>query len=528
MLDILIINGNVIDGSGAPARNGAVGIKNGKLVNAAGTEPAAKVIDAKGRIVCPGFIDAHSHGDFLLGTEDGRLFKTPQGITTELCGQCGMGRAPVPAERAEEMRLFFRFAQKAEDVHKWTTYERYLQYAEALQKTADVRFYVGHRVLRMAAMGLANRPATQQELQNMKSMLREAMEAGAAGLSTGLIYVPSCYAETDEVVELAKVAAPFNGFYASHMRNESYNVVKSVEETIEIGRRAGVMLCISHHKMQGKDNWGKHVKTLELVHKANEEGIPTTCDQYPYTCSMTTLQACVPPWHWAQGLDVMTQKLRHADFRDQLRREMEDPNTSYDNFFQDAGGWDGVYISDLSKTKEATGKFVSQYAAEQGKDPWTAYFDLMVENGCQGNGVYHTMCDEDVCAIIQDPYCVVGSDGINTGWANKGHPRSSACFPHAINYFVKEKKVLKLEQMIHKMTGLTAQRLKVPGKGLLQEGFDADVLIFDFDRLKDLATYDDPNRLTEGMDYVIVNGQIVYTQQKFTGVYAGKVLRYGR
>ncbi len=528
MLDILIINATVIDGSGALAKVGAVGILSGKLVDATGCEPAAQVIDAEGRIVCPGFIDAHSHGDFLLGTEDARLFKTPQGITTELCGQCGASRAPVTLERAEEMRQFLRYIQSAEEVHKWTTYERYLEYAQNLQKTANVRFYVGHRTLRMAVMGLANRPATAKELDNMRSMLREAMEAGAAGLSTGLIYVPSCYADEEEVLELAKVLAPFNGFYASHMRNESYDVVKSVEETIEIGRRAGVSVCVSHHKMQGKDNWGKHTKTLELIHKANDEGIPATCDQYPYTCSMTTLQACVPPWHWAQGLEAMTEKLKSAVFRAQLRREMDSPDTCYDNFFRGAGGWDGIYISDMPCTENAAGKFVSQYAAEQGKDPWDAYFDLMVENGCQGSGVYHTMCDEDVCAIIQDPYCVVGSDGITRSWQDKGHPRASACFPHAINYFVKEKKILSLEQMIHKMTGLTAQRLGVPNKGLIKPGYDADVLIFDFDRLRDLSTYSDPNRLTEGMDYVIVNGRIVYTQQKFTGVFAGEVLRYGK
>ena len=526
MLDTLIINGTVIDGSGKAAYHGAVGMKDGKLVMAKGTEPAAQVIDAKNRVVCPGFIDAHSHGDALLGTEDGRMFKTPQGITTELTGQCGGSRAPVTAERAADMKAFFGFRQPLEDVQQWTTFERYLQYAEAQKKSANAKFYVGHRTLRMAAMGLDNRPATAAELENMKSMLRESMEAGAAGLTTGLIYVPGCYAGTDEVVELAKVIAPFNGIYASHMRNESFAVVEAVEETIDIGRRAGVAVDISHHKMAGRDNWGLWKKTLPRIHQAKDAGIPATCDQYPYTRNMTTLRACIPPWYWSEGLGVMTERLKDPGFREKLRAEMEDPATKYDNYYRNPGGWEGVYVASAANTPLAVGKFVADYAAEIGKDPWTAYFDLLVENNCVVGGVYCAMCDEDVCAIIQDPYCVVGTDGCTISWQSKGHPRASACFPHAINYFVKEKKILTLEQMIHKMTGLTAERLMVPNKGLLQDGYDADVLILDYENLKDLATYDDPNRLTEGMDYVFVNGKLVYHDMKFTGVYSGEVIRH--
>jgi len=527
MLDTLIINGTIIDGSGAPAYTGAVGMKDGKLVMAKGTEPAAQVIDAKGRVVCPGFIDPHSHGDALLGTEDGRLFKTPQGITTELTGHCGSSRVPVPAERAQEMKAFFGFRQSMEEIRHWDTFEHYLAYVETLQKSANVKCYVGHNVLRMAAMGLDNRPATAAELENMKSMLREAMESGAVGLTTGLIYVPGCYGDTDEVAELVKVTAPFNGIYASHLRNESFAVVEAVEECIDIGRRAGTRVCISHHKMCGVDNWGLWKKTLPLIHQANDEGIPTVCDQYPYTRNMTTLRACVPPWYWAEGLPAVTEKLKDEAFRAQVRKEMEDPATPYDNFYRNAGGWEGVYVSSAEKTPQAVDKFVAEYAAEIGKDPWTAFFDLMVENGCVAGGVYSAMCDEDVCAIIQDPYCVVGTDGCTVSWKHKGHPRASATFPHAINYFVKEKKILTLEQMIHKMTGLTAEKLLVSNKGLLKDGYDADVLILDYENLKDLATYRDPNRLTEGMDYVIVNGQLVYHNLKFTGVYAGRVLRHG-
>lgn len=528
MLDILIINGTVIDGSGVPAQKGCIGIKDGKLVHAVGTEEAARVIDAQGRVVCPGFIDAHSHGDRLLGTEDGRLFKTPQGITTEQCGNCGSSQAPVALERAEELHRAFSSRTTLEEVSRWANYENYLQYVEKCQKSANVRFYVGHRILRQGVMGMDNRPPTKQELERMCAMLREAMEAGAAGMSTGLIYVPACYAETDEIVALAKVMAPFGGIYASHMRSESDGLVDAVKETIDVGRQAGTRVCISHHKVLGKPNWGMQKETLEIIRKANEEGVYVTCDQYPYTRNMTSLYSCMPNWHFSNGMEAVAKKLRDPAFRAQVRAEMEDPASPYDNYYLNAGGWSGVYITSMPETPEGAGLFVSEYAQRIGKDPWETYFDLMADNGCRGSGVYCSMCDEDVCDIIRSPYCVVGTDGINSSWKTPGHPRGSSTFPHAINYFVKEKKILTLEEMIHKMTGLTAERLRFAGKGLLKEGYDADVLIFDFDRLKDLATYDDPNRLTEGMDHVIVNGRCVYENSALTGEYAGRVLRLNR
>lgn len=506
MLDMLIVNGTVIDGSGAPVGSGSIGIKDGKIVRCQGDELAGKTIDAANRLVCPGFIDAHSHGDKLLGTEDGRLFKTPQGITTELCGQCGSSVASESAVPG--------------------AFERFLDKVSEMQMSANAKFYVGHNSLRRAVMGTENRAATKQELENMKSMLREAMESGAAGLSTGLIYVPGCYADENEVVALAKVIEPFQGVYASHMRNESYGVVDAVKETIDIGRRAGVRVDISHHKMLGKDNWGRQKETLALIEKANEEGVYTTCDQYPYPRNMTGLSACMPNWHLADGKAVLTKRLSDRMFRTQLRREMEDPQTPYDNYYRNAGGWEGVYITSAAKTPEAAGYFVAEYAEMIGKDPWEAYFDLMAENDCTMGGVFCSMCEEDMCDIIRSPYCVVGTDGCTISWKHKGHPRASATFPHAINFYVKQKKILTLEQMIHKMTGLTAERLLVPNKGLLREGYDADILIIDYERLKDLATYDEPNQLTEGMDYVIVNGKIVYHNMEFTGDYSGTFVRH--
>ena len=528
MLDILIKNAKIIDGSGSAAYDGDLGIKDGKLVTAVNGAEAAKVIDAAGRCVAPAFIDAHSHGDTIQGSEDAHLFKTTQGVTTEIVGQCGLSMAPVVPENltATQNMLSMGTTWFPEDMKNWNSFSRFLEYADRQSLTANAKMYIGHSTLRIAVMGMANRPATDKELDTMKGVLREAMEAGAAGFSTGLIYTPSCYAEEKEIIELAKVIEPFNGIYASHMRDEANFIVDAVKETINVGRQAGVRVDISHHKMLGKPNWGKQKQTLKLIHDANDEGIRVICDQYPYTRNMTTLNACMPPWHFENGFSSMTDKLRDPAFRAQLQAEMENPDTPYDNYYLNAGGWDGVYVYSSAKTPLAEGRYISEYAKMVGKDPWTAFFDLCVENNCSTGGVYSSMCDEDVCEIIRDPYCIVGSDGLTRSWKEKGHPRASGTFPHAITYFVKERGILTLEQAVHKMTGLTAEYLLIKNKGLIREGYDADLVLFDFDRLQDTATYDHSNSITEGIDYVIVDGQIVYQDKAFTGAAPGRMIRH--
>ena len=528
MLDVLIKNAKIIDGSGTPAYAGNVGIENGKICIAEGSEAAKQVIDADGRVVCPGFIDAHSHGDLILGSEDAHLFKTTQGVTTEITGQCGLSLAPVSEKNLTDIQNMLSMGTTffPDEMKEFTSFQRFLEYADRQPMTANMKMYIGHSSLRIAVMGMENRPSTEQELEKMKGILRDAMESGAAGFSTGLIYTPSCYAEEKEIIELAKVIAPYDGIYASHMRNESNEIVAAVKETINVGRQAGVRVDISHHKMLGKPNWGKQKETLGLIHEARAEGIQVICDQYPYTCNMTTLNACMPPWYFENGFSSMTEKLKDQEFRKKLRAEIEDPNTPYDNYYLNAGGWSGVYVYSSPKTPDAEGKFITEYAQEIGKDPWEAFFDLCVANNCETGGVYSSMCDEDVCEIIQDPYCVVGSDDLTRSWKEKGHPRASGTFPHTITYFVKEKGILTLEQAIHKMTGLTAEYLLVKNKGLIRNGYDADILIFDEERFRDTATYRNSNSITEGLDYVFVNGQLVYHDKKFTGAMPGRLIRH--
>lgn len=528
MLDKLIVGARVIDGSADVKRISAVGIKDGKILVDPADKEAKEVIDATGKVLCPGFIDAHSHGDRPICTEDGRLFKTPQGITTELAGNCGSSYAPVGGAHKEEILNGVIQNHRREMVAKWDTFEDYLRFVENGDLSANARFYVGHGMLRRSVMGVENRPATAKELEEMKAKLRAAMEAGAAGLSTGLIYVPGCYAETEEVVELAKVIAPFDGIYASHIRNESDKVVESVEEVLHIGREAGVRTNISHHKVQGRANWGKQKITLDMIQKANDAGYHTTCDLYPYTRSMNIMRSVLHPRHYSDGIDAFVERLADPSYRALLKAEMTDPNTPYDNFYLNAGGWDGVFIAYSDATPDAPGQFMSEYAAKLGKDPFETYFDMMVANHSVVGGVYCTMSEEDMIEIAKAPFCVIGTDGCSLSWKHHGHPRASAAFPHAIDFFVKERKVFTLEEMIHKMTGLTADRLLVKNKGLIRDGYDADLLILDYEGLKVHATWTDPHRKTEGIDQVIVGGETVYKDLEFTGTYSGKVIRFGK
>lgn len=528
MLDILIKNVSIIDGTGRPAFKGNVGVLGDKIVNVLGNEEAKEIIDGSNSFISPGFIDAHSHGDLILGDECARLCKTSQGITTEIGGQCGLSAAPIKPENLKlvQGQLSVGAVKFPEDMVNWTSYKRYLEYADSVPKTANIKSYVGHSTLRIAVMGFDNRQPTEEEMNKMKMLLKEAMENGAAGFSTGLIYTPCCYATTDEIVELAKVIRPYGGIYASHMRNESYDSVKAVEETIEIGRRAGVPVFISHHKILGKSNWGLQKETLAIIQKAIDEGIQVTCDQYPYPRNMTHLNACVPPWHFNEGVEKMSELFKNPEMREKIRKEMEDPNSKYDNYYLNAGGWKGVFVSSCPNTPGVVGKTIAEYSKELNKDPFETFFDIMVENKGIGSAVYSSMCDEDVFEIARFPHTVIGSDGLTREMGEKGHPRAYGTCPRAICYYHKENNIMTLEEVIRKMTSMSAERLGLKTKGIIKEGYDADLVIFNYEKLQDRATYTSSNELTDGIEYVIVNGGIVYKDKKLTGVHTGRVLRH--
>jgi len=528
MLDLLIKNATIIDGTGAERYRGDLGIKDGKItLRCDGT--AKETIDAAGRILSPGFIDMHSHGDTAFCTDYGGLCWVCQGVTTQVTGNCGMSMFPVDPDRVADTRalLASNTGEFPEDFKNWATFERYCQYVDTNGLILNATCYVGHSVLRQSVMGSENRKPSPEEMELMKSRLREGMEHGALGMSSGLIYPPGCYADVEELIELAKVVAEYGGIYATHMRSESKYLVEAVQEAIRVGREAKCAVCISHIKVAGKiNNEGKGEEVREIIRQAVEEGINITCDQYPYDAAMTRFSVCVPPKYFDKGLDGMLEYLKDPEMRKQIRAEIEDPYTPFENNYQSCNGWGGILIATLPKTPQYDGMFITEVAEKLNKDPFDTYFDLVLENEGVGRGIYFTMQEEDLAKFLAMPNTVVGSDGTCRGRYETTHPRSWGAFVHAICYYVKEKKLLSLEQMIRKMTSLTAERAHLPTKGRIAEGYDADLVLFDYDRLADRATYRTPTELADGVDYVIVNGVVVYHDKQLTGVRPGKLIRH--
>ena len=514
-MDVLIRNVKIIDGSGAAMRIGTVGIDGGKIRLNDLPESAGRVIDGTGLTLTPGFIDCHSHGDRILGEAFGDLCKLNQGVTTQLAGQCGNSMAPLGLEPKDGREPDPRN-------RRWSSYA---DHVETLPMALNTALFIGFNTIRIAVMGYTDRKPTEAEVREMQTHLKDAMEHGALGMSSGLAYIPGTYTDTDDVVEIAKVMAPYGGIYTTHMRNESFDLVNSVKEAVEIGRRAGVAVNISHFKAMGRSNWGSVEKAIAVIEKARAEGLQVTVDQYPYNCSMTQLYPCMPPWYFTGGVGKVVELLKDPAARAKIRREMEDPATPYENLYLNAGGFGGITACGAAATPEAEGKTIEEYAAMQGKDPFDAFFDLLIANDGIVPAVYHSIGDEDILKIIQLPYAMVGSDGVVRSATEKVHPRGWGAMVRAIDLFTKEEPVLSPEALIRKMTGLPADVYRLSGKGYIREGHDADLVLFDETRLEDRATYQDPTALAGGIEAVFVGGKIVYREGALTGETPGKLIR---
>lgn len=530
MFDLIIKNATIVDGTGAPSYLGTIGVQNGKIVMDPSDAQAEQVIDATGKHLCPGFIDAHSHGDLVLGYNYAKLCKVSQGITTEITGQCGASMAPVVGAHLQELKgvLSVGTSTYPDEFPEFTTFERYCQCVDHTDMAANMKVLVGHGSLRVGVMGYQNRRATPKELEVMKTMLRDGMENGAFGMSSGLIYSPSCYADTEELIELCKVVAEYSGIYATHMRNESYDVVNSVKEALRIGREAGVQVFISHHKACGIPNWGASRETLRLIEEAKAAGQAVTLDQYPYLASMTNINAVIPPKYFAKGVEGLAEIVKDPEIRARIKTEILDPATNFENQYLNCGGWEHIMISSLPVTREYEGLTFAEAAVKCGKDGFDTYFDILSANHGVGICIYFSMCEEDLCRIISCEDAVVGTDGLCRAMEEKGHPRAWGTFPHAICYFHKQKKLFTLEEMIHKITQLPAERTMLDNKGAIKDGWDADLVIFDYEKLEDKANYINSNISAEGIEYVIVNGEIVYHGKKLTGKNPGKLIRHTR
>lgn len=528
MLDLLFRNVSVVDGSGGPARIADVGVVNGKITFKTDGD-AAQVIDGSGKTLCPGFIDVHSHDDYCIGRYPATICKIGQGVTTEVVGNCGDSAYPVNPAFLDEMKVFANVTKDYVNMPYWTfrNLDEYTEYSKTLDMKINMATLVGHNTLRLSVMGVEDRKPTSNELAEMKRVLRTAMEEGAYGFSTGLVYIPGVYADVEELVELCKVIAPYGGIYATHMRDESGGLVESVKESIYVAETAGVPLQISHFKVRGRPFWGKTKEALRLIEEAIGRGVKILLDMYPYDACMSGVSVCIPPQYFASGMDALLERLKEPAFRKHVAAEMNDPNTDYDNFYLSAGGFEGILITTCPNTPEAEGMTVAEFARKCGKDPMDAFFDTLIANRGVYNGIFFAMDEQEVEDVYCHPRTVVGTDGLCFDVNNNGHPRTWGTFVKTLTDFAGTKKLVTFEQAVRKQTAMTAEYWGLTKKGRIAEGYDADLVLLNREKLQDLATYSDPNRNPAGIEAVYVLGQCEYAQGKLTDVSCGKILRRG-
>lgn len=520
---MVIKNGFVVDGAGNPWIKADVGIL-GERITKIGSVPdkAERILDASGLIVAPGFIDMHSHSDLAILKRPPPQQKIRQGVTTELLGQDGLSVAPVKGEMKKELAKYLAgIAGELDREWPWSTIGEYLDEIARCRTPVNVATYVGHGTVRMAVTGFAERPATAQELEAMKDLVAISMREGAFGLSSGLVYTPGSYADTNELVALSQVAARHGGIYTSHIRGESGTLEQSLDEALTIGSRAGLPVHISHHKAAGRMHWGKVRKTLATIDAVRSRGQDVTCDQYPYTAGSTMLSVVIPPWAHKGGVEKLLQRLRDPDARERMKRDMEEELPGWTSYYKQSG-WDKIQITYCKKNKTLEGKTLEQIAELKRTDPFTSTFDLLLEEETAISMVIFYLSEDDVRTVMKHPATMIGTDGLMVG---NPHPRVYGTYPRILGRYVRDEKVLTLEDAIRKMTSLPAQRLGLQDRGLIRPGFFADITIFNPKTIIDKATYENPHQYPVGIDYVIVNGRIVLEKGEFKDTLPGKVLR---
>ncbi|MBZ4189072.1 N-acyl-D-amino-acid deacylase family protein [Niabella beijingensis] len=497
--DVLIRNGKIINGTGNNWFYGDIAVDKGKIRAIGKNLPytGATEISASGLVVAPGFIDVHTH---IEGDED----KDPlahsfiyDGVTTVVAGNCGSSNLNIG---------------------------RYFHWLDSLKLSINVATLIGHNDVRRAVMGRANRPPAPGEQAQMEALVERAMKEGAVGLSTGLIYIPGTYSKSDEIIALAKVAAKYNGVYATHMRSEGNNVAEAIRETLQIGREAHIPVEISHFKLSGQQNWGRSKETVALVEQARKEGIDVTIDQYPYTASSTSISTLLPSEVLADGQDSIRARLQRPDVvkyvvNDMLKslkqRKLKHFSYAVVAYYKPDTSYNGKSIEEINLMKGRRHK---------AREEALTVIDIMMNGGA--SAVFHGMSEEDVKYIMKYPYNTFASDA-SIRIMNEGmpHPRGYGTNARVLAKYVRNEKVLSLEEAIRRMTSLPAQKFNLSGRGLLKEGMAADIVIFDPEKVQDLATFEKPHAYSKGFEYVLVNGQVTVSKELHTGIRAGKALR---
>ena len=527
--DIVITHGHVIDGTGSPWYSGDVGIRDGTIAAIGNLSAVARkhTIDAGGKVVAPGFIDMLGQSELTILVDPRLPSKIFQGITSEITGE-GNSVAPLNDAIIESGRSGYEHFKINPD---WRTLRQYFTRLEKQGMGINLATYVGATQVRRMVLGDDDKQPTPAQLEQMRALVREAMKDGAVGVSTALQYPPAPYAKTEELMALATEASNFGGIYATHMRNEGDSVLEAIDEALRIGREAHVPVEIWHIKVAGKENWGRMPQVVAKINAARAGGADVSADTYAYTAWYNDFSAFIPPWAHDGGTAKLVGRLKDPATREEIRKDMLTPSKNWDNEWLEIPGPDAIMIGAVQNPAllPLQGKRLSEIARLWNKDPMNALFDFLIQDPTSGVAVF-AMSQPDATLALQQPWVAIDNDSEGTspegilGQAHP-HPRAYGTFPRILSKYVREEKVLTLEDAIRKFSALPAQRMRLTDRGVLKAGMWADVVIFDPATVHDRATFDNPNQLSEGMDYVLVNGVPVIDQGKMTGALPGKVLR---
>lgn len=520
----LLKNLQIVDGTGGPAYYGDISIHGDRIAGVGahvGTNQD-NIINCEGLTAAPGFIDIHNHSDLDIFDQPEARNYTSQGVTTLVTGNCGFSAAPVTAKNLAQFPESHRhlLGQRKKGI----SFSHYLEMLGKQKIAVNIAPLVGHGNVRGCIVGVESCQPSPEELENMRRSVREAMESGAFGMSTGLIYDPGVYAGTQEIIELMKVVKEYDGLYATHLRNESDLLVDSVMEAIRIGRESGARIQISHHKSFGKQNWGLVKTTLALMEHYRRHGIEITCDVYPCLFGNTDLYTLFPLWMREEGPDAFRKKIVDRETRNRLRHDLGKPGVGWENIFLGAG-FDNIFISDSKKFKDFEGKSISAIASELNQDHFDAMFNI-IEKDQLINVLVGGMCDEDMRYVIAHELSMIGSDGSTLKFGEgMPHPRNYRAFTKVLVTHAGDERLLSVERAVQKMSSMPACKLGLHDRGLLKPGLKADLAIFDPQSLGYDSDYKDPHRYSKGMRYVMVNGDFTLFDGAFTDTMAGRVLR---
>jgi dihydroorotase/N-acyl-D-amino-acid deacylase len=528
--DVVITNGHIVDGTGSPWYSGDIGIRNGRIAAIGNLSEAApkRTINARGKVVAPGFIDMLGQSEVTILVDPRLPSKIYQGITTEITGEGGSAAPLNSAIVAADRPAYAHYKVNAD----WQTFRQYFARLEKQGMGINLASYVGATQVRRVVLGDADVQPTAEQLEKMKALVRDAMRDGAVGVSTSLEYAPAPYAKTEEIIALASEATKFGGIYATHMRNESDTVIEAIDEALRIGREAHIPVEIWHLKVAGKNNWGRMPEVVAKISQARAQGADISANTYAYPAWFNSMSAFVPSWAHDGGDAKLVERLRDPAIRARIRKDLETPSKDWDNEWQEIPGPEAVMIGVVQNPdlKKFQGKRLSEIAEARHKDAMDTLFDLLIEDKAFTECAVFGMSEPDVALALQQPWVSIDNDSSGTSpdgilGEEHPHPRAYGTFPRILRKYVREEKKLTLEDAIRKFTALPAQRMRLADRGVLKLGMWADVVVFDPETVRDVATFDDPNRLSEGMEFVLVNGVPVIENGKMTGALPGKVLR---